>query len=253
MSYILDALKRADAERERGAVPGLHTQQVTIPASPDANGARNRLWLAAAATLALGGIAAGLWFWQKPAGTARLAALESAVVATPPAPAPLILPVPTPTPASPPEGVPPRAAPWPSAATPPAAPPAPPKAMPKPAPAAPIVARQAPPKPRPEPIAKASPAQPVQPSLPAPAISATPAVSTAIPLLGDLSEDFRRQIPPLAITGAVYSKNPGQRLLLVNNQVLGQGALAAPGVSVEEIRERSSVLSFRGTRFQVAH
>ena len=26
MSYILDALKRADAERERGAVPGLHSQ-----------------------------------------------------------------------------------------------------------------------------------------------------------------------------------------------------------------------------------
>ena len=26
MSYILDALKKADAERERGHVPGLHTQ-----------------------------------------------------------------------------------------------------------------------------------------------------------------------------------------------------------------------------------
>src|SRR5512133_3858847 len=27
MSYILDALRRADAERERGAVPSLHAQQ----------------------------------------------------------------------------------------------------------------------------------------------------------------------------------------------------------------------------------
>ena len=37
MSYILDALRRADAERERGAVPGLHAQPVP-PVSADAAG-----------------------------------------------------------------------------------------------------------------------------------------------------------------------------------------------------------------------
>ena len=50
MSYILDALKRADAERGRGAVPGLHARQMTTPA---AHSARNRVWLAVGATLAL--------------------------------------------------------------------------------------------------------------------------------------------------------------------------------------------------------
>ena len=30
MSYILDALRRADAERERGTVPSLHTQQFGV-------------------------------------------------------------------------------------------------------------------------------------------------------------------------------------------------------------------------------
>ena len=80
--------------------------------------------------------------------------------------------------------------------------------------------------------------------------SATPA---AVPLLSDLPEEIRRQIPPLAITGAVYSDNPAQRLLLVNNLVLTQGSLAAPEVSLEEIRVRSSVFSFRGTRFRLAH
>jgi general secretion pathway protein B len=248
MSYILDALKRADAERERGAVPGLHTQQVTTPASPGANGTRNRLWLAAAA-LALGGIVAGLWLGQKPAGTVRLAALESAVAPPPlprPAPTPALAPLPLPLPASPP-GVAQAGA---AASLPPAVSPAVPKVVSRPAPPAPpapAAARALPPRPRLDPVGKASPAQP------APAAQAASAVSAAIPLLGDLSEDIRRQIPPLAISGAVYSKNPGQRLLLVNNQVLGQGALAAPGVSVEEIREKSSVLSFRGTRFQVAH
>ena len=31
MSYILDALRRAEAERGRGGVPGLHSQAVLVP------------------------------------------------------------------------------------------------------------------------------------------------------------------------------------------------------------------------------
>ena len=57
MSYILDALKRADAERERGAVPGLQSRHATLPAAKTDRSARNYLWLAAAA-LALAGMAA---------------------------------------------------------------------------------------------------------------------------------------------------------------------------------------------------
>ena len=78
-------------------------------------------------------------------------------------------------------------------------------------------------------------------------------VAVSIPLLSELSNSVRSQIPPLNITGAVYSKNPGQRLLLVNNLVLNQGNLAAPEVTLEEIRTNSSVFSFRGTRFRLAH
>lgn len=89
--------------------------------------------------------------------------------------------------------------------------------------------------------------------LPVAKASASQAAPAAVPLLSELSEDIRRQIPPLAITGAVYSENPGQRLLLVNKQVLTQGSLVAPEVSLEEIRAQSSVFSFRGTRFRVAH
>jgi general secretion pathway protein B len=77
--------------------------------------------------------------------------------------------------------------------------------------------------------------------------------AASIPLLSELSSGVRGQIPPLNITGAVYSKNPGQRLLLVNNQVLNQGHLAAPEVTLEEIRPNTSVFSFRGTKFRMAH
>jgi general secretion pathway protein B len=72
-------------------------------------------------------------------------------------------------------------------------------------------------------------------------------------LLGELPDAMRSQIPALKITGTVYADDPKQRLLLINNQVLPQGSVVAPDVTLEEIRPRSSVFNFRGTRFRVAH
>jgi general secretion pathway protein B len=65
--------------------------------------------------------------------------------------------------------------------------------------------------------------------------------------------DFRQLIPALTINGVVYSDSPGQRLLLVNGQVVTQGALAAPDLTLEEIHAKSSIFSFRGTRFRLTH
>ena len=232
MSYILDALKRADAERERGAVPGLQSRHATLPVTEADRSARNRLLLAAAA-LALGGMAAGLWFWQTPSGTGRLAAIPPAVDT----PSPLAQPVPPPTipmPASPPAVTAPRVV----ASSPSSVSRAAPKPVSKPAPAASAVAVQPLPMPRPDPVAKTT---------------ANQAAPPAVRLLSDLPDDLRRQIPPLVITGSVYSDNPDKRLLLVNNQVLPQGSLAAPGVTLEQVQARSSVFSYQGTRFRVAH
>jgi len=230
MSYILDALKRADAERERGAVPGLHARQVTTPALPAAPNARTRLWLAVAAVLVLGAVVAGQWVWQTPVGAMRWAAVQPALV-KPTVSALLVQPLAT--------------------ATMPAAP-----AQQPAAPALPAVASLSPKpkperKPEPKPVAKA--AKPDASAAPAQLpLAQASATAAAVPLLSELPEEIRRQIPPLAITGAVYSDNPAQRMLLVNNQVLTQGSLAAPEVSLEEIRARSSVCSFRGTRFRLA-
>ena len=45
MSYILDALRRADAERERGNVPGLHAQPMPAVTAPGAHTwLRRSLW-----------------------------------------------------------------------------------------------------------------------------------------------------------------------------------------------------------------
>ena len=258
MSYILDALKRADAQRERGAVPRLHARQVTTPAPQGASSARNRIGLAVAATLTLGGLAAGLWIWQTPVNAVRLAAVEPAV-ASPPLSAPLAQPIPTPTPnpasASSMQAVVP--APRAAVSSPLTVAPDAPKTASPPAPPELTVGLQAPPKPGLDPAPKETQPGPAAAATPSPPpdtkATSKQAAPAAVPLLSQLSEDVRRQIPPLAITGAVYSENPGQRLLLVNNQVLSQGSLAAPDVNLEEIGVRSSVFSFRGTRFRVAH
>lgn len=221
MSYILDALKRADAERQRGTVPSLHARQVTTPALPNTSGAQNRRWLAAGAVLILAAAAAaGGWFWRAPSSGAprqadtHIAMTSPAPVASPPplpalaAPTPLPVPVPAPV----------TAAPVPQ--------------TPEPAPKPQAPRRIAAPKPAPPPPA---------------------AASAELPLLSELPDNIRRQIPAMAINGVVYSDNPGQRVLLVNQQVLTQGSQAVPDVKLEEIRPHSSVFSFQGTRFRLAH
>ena len=226
MSYILDALKRADAERERGTVPGLHARQATGPAFQTTRSMQQRAWMAAA-LLALAGLAAtSLWLWQRPDAAVRRAAVESAVprpLVPLAQPGSVLLPMPIPA--------------TPAAAAAPSAPqPAP--AASRPVPSARAAPTPAQPRPKPDPVAR-----------PASSQSAPPAVRP----FSELSEDLRRQIPPLAITGSVYSQSPDKRLLLVNNQVLAQGNLAAPEVTLEEIQAKSSVFSFRGVRFRVVH
>ena len=212
MSYILDALKRADAERERGAVPGLHSQPLANPVLPTAPGEKTRVWLALAAILVLGSIAVSTWVWRAPASEVKLAAV-----------------VPTQTPAALPITV----------ASAPVLPMPVPPAVAKPALVASVVPATA--------RLKQIPDSGVKPAASA---QATPA---SIPLLSELPEELRRQIPALVITGAVYSEIPANRLLLLNNQVLTQASQAAPDVSLEEIRPKSSVFNFKGTRFRMAH
>jgi general secretion pathway protein B len=109
----------------------------------------------------------------------------------------------------------------------------------------------------PSPVAKASKvalAPKATPTTPAvAAASAQKVEQPAIPLLNDLAEDLRRQLPKLTITGAVYSKDPTQRLLLINNLVLTQGSTVAPDLTLEDIQPHQSVFEFRGTRFRVVH
>ena len=224
MSYILDALQRAEAERERSGVPGLHTRTGLPGASPKVLSSRHRATLAAAAVLALGAVAAGLWVWRAPAS------IPGAIPAAVPGanPAPVAQPAPLPA--------------VPLTSTSVASEPVARVVIPKAAPAVPDTT----------PVAK--PATPVTPLVSGGvAAKASAPAATNTPLLSELPPDIRSQIPALAITGAVYSDNPAQRLLLINGQVLSQGSLAAPDLTLERIGANTSEFSFRGTRFRMAH
>jgi len=253
MSYILEALRRADAERQRGAIPGLHAQSAgSIGAAglPLAEGAEResarRRWLLRTliATAALLALAAAWWLGQ---GSARDASAPAVVPSTA---------VDSPVTA------------------PPLATLQPPAAVSQPPPVAqdrPVAALLAPPLPAPAvgslpstsatsatAATAASPSAQRVPTM-APAVSAAPADAKAVaasapePLLAwaAMPEASRAGLPRLAWSGVVYAEQPAQRLVVVNGQVLREGDEIAPGLQLEQIRPRSAVLRWRGQRIEM--
>jgi general secretion pathway protein B len=229
MSYILDALKRADTERERGAAPGLHTRHQVPESNPGTPRTKRNIGLALGGALLL--VLVALFFWV----TRAPDALPAASALPPPAPAPAPAPLPVPVPAPVPLPAPAVLAEAPKA-----------KALPVPAAAAakPLATPDA------KPVGQTAVPAGAPASAPAPVPKPAPA---AVPLLADLPQELRSQIPKIAITGSVYSNSPAQRLLLVNNLVLPQGSQVGPELTLEEILPRSSVFSFKGTHFRVMH
>jgi len=214
MSYILDALKRADADRDRqrAAVPDLHAQSDAYPFREPAASSTPRWWLGGAALAA--GVIAGLAWWMLGARDAPVPTPRPVAVAAPPPAAVTV---------NPPLGVP--------AAQPAAVPPA----LAVPAPAAAL--------PRPE------------TRRPAPATSPAPAAAPPerVPLYAALPPALRSQMPGLSVNGSVYSRTRAGRIVILNGQVFREGDRPTDGLVVEEIRLKSSVLSFRGTRFELPH
>ena len=105
MSYILDALRRADAERQQGGVPGLHTPvgpQSALPAPQSP-----WLWWGGAGVLLLIVCGALGWWWTRPA-------LVLVAAVAPPATAPVTV-IPPPPPAAAPLPIVVSAAPVPAA------------------------------------------------------------------------------------------------------------------------------------------
>ncbi len=227
MSYILDALRRANAERERGSVPGIHAQPAMLgDADSEApRSARPGLWIGLGFALVL---VAVLAWWLLGHDSRPPAAAPVLAVPVP------VSPVPAPVPAAAPLVV--------------AAPvPAPPRAS-------------EPSRPAPAKVAAAKPAKPPpgaasQPAARAAASKASVPAATEprVYQLSELPDEIRRELPTLAVGGAMYSQNPANRMLIVNGQTFHEGDKLAPNLSLEQIRLKSAVLEYKGYRYGITY
>ena len=222
MSFILDALKRADRERGQGAAAsptGLSgTGPVAMPPLASASPAPWWPWAAAALAL-LAMMAAAGWWWSShgtAAGQREVAQAPSA--AAPPASVPL-----------------PASRPVLSAFLPPAVAPS--------AKASPSTAAPKQPAFLPETSARATPAGPAP---------ASPEPSAPVPLQA-LPPEIRQRVPTLRLSGSILSPRRADRLLIVDGQVAHEGDVVAPGVVLEQILPRSAVFRFQQHRFEVPY
>jgi general secretion pathway protein B len=216
MSYILEALKKAQAERQLGNAPTIHAPHLHH-AAPLLPAVKKSGVLALAVGAAV--VAAAGWFaWSQRAPA-------PAAVLTPPAP--VAAPAAAPTPAPAPVAV---VAPAPVASTPP-----------------PAVARV---EPVVRPRKAAVPAAPVSPVAPVAAPAPAPAEEN-IRYAKDLPSEIQQQLPRVGFGGYMYSDNAADRLVLVDKTLRHEGEEIAPGLMLEKLLPKGAVLNYRGTRYRV--
>lgn len=239
MSYILDALRISDQQRQRGTTPTLRAAPATVVAVKQP---ASVFYILLAVVLLCGGIAIG---WLRPWQPAA------------PVPAPESAPVATTTPASEArQGV---SAPQPELpvtvarieadklAQKPVS-----SAPPVPAPVALIED-----KPPLKQIPLAKPVvMPAKESVdPLPEKPAMPAVPDGAPdqrvrTMAELPAAIRQEIPKISISGHVYAAEAEGRLVGINDQLMREGDSPAPGLKLEEITPDGMIFSYRKYRFR---
>lgn len=213
MSYILDALKRAEAERSRGAVPNIHAQSVPVSATVDDGAASGMpMWLMTAVVLVM--LAAAVWWWSadEPQAPGSVAANVPAPLSVSPVPSPAL-----PKPQQPQQPVPVVSA----------------------APSSPLVF-------------KPLPSDPVV-TPPSRSVLARPVPAERVYAVKELPNDIRAALPTVSVGGASYSENPASRMLIINGQIHREGDKLTPELTLQQIQLRSAVLSFRGYRYTISY
>ncbi len=229
MSYILEALKKAQAERQLGATPTIHAPTLhSVADQPAGKGVKRPVLIALGA---MGAVIVALLalVWNKSQPVPQAVQQPAPVLApTPavaaPAAAPVIAMVATPA----------KAAPVAKAA-----------AKQPEAPAEPARAAVAP--------ARPPAAAPAVPAAPAAAPVAAAAQDEVTQTLRELPEPIQRAIPQIAVGGYIYSKNPVDRLLLIDKVLRHEGEEVAPGLLLEKLLPKSAVFNYKGYRYRVPY
>ncbi len=215
MSYLLDALRKAELERNLGQVPSLEKAQLITPPP------RRRWWFWAVSLILLGNVSAlmGLYFYYQPDPTiAQTPSTDQSGAAK--ATANSKRPEPTLPPTTP------------SLAA-----------------AAPATVVEAETSSTPSEIIKLPDSLPDARTVDRKASSQTenwqPAPLQALP------SDFRRALPPINIDVHVYSDDPEKRFVLVNSRPYREGDRLEEGPFLENINEQGTILSYKGQRFMI--
>lgn len=242
MSYILDALRKSDQQRQRGAVATTLTAQAPQLAPRRPVVSLNALL---AVVLVGAGIVIG---WLRPWQPGQADPAAQAVAVKPPAASPLLA-APAPLPLvremagkAKQEPPPQKAASAAQSAYPSGG------AVAKPD--APALARAEPPKTRstavagvPRDAARPMPEKPLETN-PADAAPGQSAMA-----LSELPASIQQEIPRLSISLHSYASNPRDRFVMINNTMLRQGEFLAPGLRLEQITLDGVIISYQGYRF----
>lgn len=230
MSFILDALKKSESERQRQNGPALYEVKVAPP--------RTRLppWAIAIAALLVVNLGIVMWMLLRhsahgsepaPASAASVVAPLAAPVAAAPPPAAVV-------------------APPPSAATTQVTPP------PLSADAPPAAAAAAPGSSR-APVNDSNPSDyaPAEETAPAGTLSTHVRRGTVegVPLYQDAAATPGTQIPQLRLDLHVFAQRPQDRFVMINMHKLREGDSTAEGVHVDSITPEGALLSYNGQRF----
>jgi general secretion pathway protein B len=241
MSYILDALKKAESERKSGTLPGRPELQEprhsAVATLDDEDDSRTKAWIRFGLT-AVVAVVLGL-VWHKMLRTTPPAVSPPPLAA---APAPV------------------QQAPRVADTAPPAvqAPAAPPTAQPLTQTTA-AVPKEAPSKPAKQkatPAKEASAKKPAKTAAPAeskPAATGSPSGEPRIAALRELPPHIQNQIPALKINGYIYSTNKADRTVLVENRLLHEGDQVAPELILEKLTPTGMVLNYKGYRYRASY
>jgi general secretion pathway protein B len=262
MSYILEALKKAERQRELGQVPGIGSLQEASHRGPS----QRWPWVLAV-VLILNAVIIGALFWpvQGPENTLMPSGtVPSDPGARQPASSPPIQPTQPPVPkvAAATEDEASKARPITNSDS---SPISSRNASAEARPLIPLPLPQDPPK-APQPAGSEKPSAsllperwhppapaPQHPPVPAPRDPPAPAPKhQQLPVWPMVANDLLQQInAALAVNVHVYSENPENRYVFVNMKIYRVGDQLLEGPKLEEITKEGVVLSFRGERFRV--
>lgn len=76
-----------------------------------------------------------------------------------------------------------------------------------------------------------------------------PAASNKVLDYSELSQQIKSELPAIIISAHVYSSNPVQRSIVINNDFMEEGEYLIDGLVLHEITREGAILNYHGTLF----